>query len=284
MSEAPWPLPRSVYLVGRGRMAGALSAALTDADVPFTVLPSRALTAALSEVERDGNPALWLLCVRDDAIAGTASLLAPSLRRHDRVFHLAGMRGLEELRPAHDAGCAIGAFHPLLAVADPARPPSLAGACFSLQGDDDAHRAAVWFAHRVGARVLRLGPTDRARYHAAAALVASGGVALAQGAAQLLARSTPRLAPNAAAQAVASLLRSVAHNVETVGVDAALASPLLRGDTDTLALHLERMSVVPAARALYHSALTLLLGTLSTTGAVPPAVLERARALLEPSR
>ena len=55
-------------------------------------------------------------------------------------------------------------------------------------------------------------------------------------------------------EAVASLLESVAANVRAVGVDAALASPLMRDDAETVARHLAAMATVPAADAMYRAA------------------------------
>ena len=69
-------------------------------------------------------------------------LLASGVRRGDVVLHLAGARGLLELEPARQAGAAIGALHPLAAIATLDPPGSLSGAAFMVEGDPLAVDAA----------------------------------------------------------------------------------------------------------------------------------------------
>ena len=122
-------------------------------------------------------------------------------------------------------------------------------------------------------------------YHAAAALCATGAVALAQASARLFAHAMTlgddKLASEFVhSQLTSALLQSAAHNIREQGAERALASPLLRGDTQTVQAHLEAMQLHPPALALYRGALQQVLLTLEAQNAVDPIVIATAKKLL----
>jgi predicted short-subunit dehydrogenase-like oxidoreductase (DUF2520 family) len=196
------------------------------------------------------------------------------------VLHLAGARGPAELAEARAAGAATGAMHPLAAIATVEPAGTLAGAAFVVEGDPAAVEAARGIAALAGGHLIAADGVDRGRYHAGAALVASGAVALAQGAAWLLAGALSPPPTEADLRAAsASLLVSVARNIQHVGADAALASPLLRDDTDTVARHLDAMAGDPTVSALYRAVLSRVLVPLARDGRVRAETIAAARAL-----
>lgn len=267
---------RAIVVVGRGRIGAALYRSLRAAGVRASWVSGRAPPKAAPPTRR---PTAWLLAVSDRYIAAVAATLSAGPR--DVVMHFAGMLGPDALAAARAAGAAVASVHPLVAVSSPREAPSLAGGAFLAEGD----RAAVAEARRV---VKDLGGTlhvaarvDRARYHGAAALVASGAVALAQGFAALASGALDPQPPGAwIDRAAASLLRSVAANVVHDGNARALASPLMRDDTETVARHLAAMEAVPAARELYRAVIAQVVEALAREGAVRPETISRARALV----
>ncbi len=268
-------------LVGRGRMGGTLAAAWRAAGISFVhVSGRRAAQGKGPRAARGEGPTLWVLAVTDAAVAPVCAALVSGRRivRGDGVVHLAGMLGPEALETARAIGARVGAMHPLVAVADPRRPPSLRGSAASYEGHAGL---AAWLRQAMaptGMAVHRLRAVDRAMYHAAAALCATGAIALAQGAAALFPRSARVGADDAAVRAfVRSLLASAAHNVFAVGPEKALASPLLRGDAGAVEKHLESMRAAPLARAVYAAGLLQVIDTLARQEAVEPRVLSRAR-------
>jgi predicted short-subunit dehydrogenase-like oxidoreductase (DUF2520 family) len=265
-------------IVGLGRMGRALLALAGTHGHPAAGFAARGATP---ERLRDA-PVTWVLAVSDQAITQVCKSLAPSLRPGDVVLHLAGARGLDVLAPARAAGAAVGALHPLAAIATVEPPGSLVGAAFMVEGDVGAVDAARAVAALAGGRLIVASAVDRARYHAGAALVASGAVALAQGAAWLLGGALePAPSDDELRAATASLLVSAARNVGLVGPDAALASPLLRDDTATVARHLEVMAADPTVRALYEAVLLRVLVPLERAGRVSPETIAMARRLAE---
>jgi predicted short-subunit dehydrogenase-like oxidoreductase (DUF2520 family) len=270
---------RTVAVLGAGRMGVALYAALRARAVPVRRAAARAFLA--SPRRREARPCTWVLAVRDGQLDAAARALAPVLRRGDVVLHLAGMLGPEALAPARASGAHVASMHPLCAVAAGNRgAETLARAAFTFEGDRGARPEARRIARSLGGTLIEAASVDRARYHGAAALVATGAVALAQGAAALLAASvTPTPSERAQRAAVRSLLVSVASNVEAVGARAALASPLLRDDTRTVARHLDAMASHPAAQELYRAAIALVVDALEAGALVRPETVAEARRL-----
>jgi len=232
-------------------------------------------------IVRSANGAtLWVLAVSDAAIAAVTRSLVPSLRAGDVVLHLAGARGLDVLADARGLGVAVGAMHPLAAVATLDPPGDLTGAAFMVEGDPAAIEAARSIAALAGGQLVVADSVDRSRYHAGAAMVASGAVAIAQGASWLLGSAvSPPPTEDDLRAAIASLLVSVARNIRHLGADASLASPLLRNDVETLARHLGAMAGDPTVHSLYRAVLARVLVPLESDARVSPETIAAARAL-----
>jgi hypothetical protein len=93
---------------------------------------------------------------------------------------------------------------------------------------------------------------DRASYHAAAGLVANGAAALAEAGARLL--ELAGCPARDSARVLGPLLRSVAENVERLGLPEALTGPVRRGDAETVLRHIASIErglpdVLPLYRA-----------------------------------
>jgi len=241
-----------VAIVGRGRVGRGLARALEAGSWEVIETPGR-------EPER-GRVAcadVVVLAVPDGAIAATAARIAGMLAAGAAVFHCAGARGPEDLAACRRAGAPVGVMHPLASFADPARAPGLRGARFVLAGDAAAVAVAERLARAVGAVPL-VAPVHGPAYHATAALAANGAVALAHAAVPVL--EGLGLDRRAAEQAVGALLRSVADNVETLGVPAALTGPMMRGDAETVAAHRHALAgASPEASRAYDAVAPLVL-------------------------
>lgn len=272
---------RTVVVVGAGRMGAALYAALRARAVPVRRAAARVFLARPRRPA--ARPCTWVLAVRDGQLDAAVRALAPALTRNDVVLHLAGMLGPEVLAPARVEGAHVASMHPLCAVAAGNRAAAMLDrAAFTFEGDRGARAEARRIARSLGGTLLEAATVDRARYHGAAALVATGAVALAQGAAALLAASvSPPPSERAQRAAVRSLLVSVASNVEAVGAQAALASPLLRDDTRTVARHLDAMASQAPVRELYRAAVALVLDALEAGALVRPETIAEARRLTQ---
>lgn len=152
-------------------------------------------------------------------------------------------------------------------------PSSHARVCFegaTLVGSGDARalRAGRALARHLGATFVAA-DVHGAAYHAAAALVANGSVALAWNGVSIL--ESLGMSPKEAQGALGGLLASVAHNIARVGLPEALTGPIARGDASTVARHREALlSCPPAAAAAYDVVAPVILACARARGLDEP--------------
>ncbi len=226
----PAPCP-PLLVVGRGRLGRGLARRAREAGIAVRLTSGRAPSSSAVRRAR-----VVLLAVPDPAIEATAERVAEALRPDAAVLHAAGRLGVEPLRSCARAGAAVGVVHPLVSFADPVRPPSLEGSCFVAWGHPEALRRARPLVEALGARWVRRPASPGPAYHAAAALLANGAVALAHGADRVL--EGLGFGPRQRRAALASLLRTVADNLDRMDPPAALSGPARRGDADAVRAHL----------------------------------------------
>lgn len=258
-----------VLVVGRGRVGKGLARALRPSDLRVGTTSGRRPRAASVR----GADAV-VLAVPDGAIADTARRIAPWVDDRTAVLHCAGARGPGELDACRRAGAEVGAMHPMVSFPSPGRSPSLRGTSFVIAGTAGAVRAARRIARAAGARPV-VAPVHGPAYHAAAALVANGGAALATVGVGLLERLG--MTREDAQRTAGTLLRTVADNVEHIGVPAALTGPIMRGDADTVERHREALRGVDR-RALdaYDRVAPIVLRVARAAG-LSPARVRRVR-------
>jgi predicted short-subunit dehydrogenase-like oxidoreductase (DUF2520 family) len=184
-----------------------------------------------------------LLAVPDDALAEVAHDLARTGTAPTgcAALHHAGALTADVLAPLHAAGYAVGSMHPLLAIADPwIAAERLSGVTYALAGEPAAVAAGRRLADALGGFSVVVPATMRPLYHAAAVLASNGLVAVLAAAVRLFAQvgiSEPE-----AVQGLVPLVRGTLDNLENFGVRGALTGPVVRGDVDTVRLHLARLS------------------------------------------
>ena len=270
--------PAAVLWDGSAERAEAVSRALGVA-----VAGSSAPPAALSATDA------WLLAVPDGALAGVAQALAETstLRPPAAVLHLSGALDATPLAPLAARGAETGCLHPACVLPDPIVLPRgevqaacaarLRGCTFGLLASSGAARdAALWLADVLGGATVELAPTGKVRYHAGCVLASNALVALLDAATRLVGGTLQR--PGEAEQLVASLAGSTLAAVAERGCAGALTGPVVRGDVETLAAHLQALTP-DAERALY---LTLARAALDLARRGPGAGahLERVARLL----
>jgi predicted short-subunit dehydrogenase-like oxidoreductase (DUF2520 family) len=253
-----------VAIVGRGKVGGALGAALRAAGAVVRVWSARRLPRSIVRVD------LLVVAVRDAALEDTAHALAERLSGVPprAALHTAGALGPSALAVLARRGVPVAQAHPLLSFASATRPPELRGAALVLQGDPAAVRAARTLARLLGMRPIA-GSFDPVAYHAAAALVANGLVALVAMAGRLLAAEGLGIEPGAL---YAPLVRSVAQHLDHLGLPDGLSGPVRRGDVGTVRRHLEHLRVVaPDIAGVYAALIAAQLPMSRDLGEARPA-------------
>jgi predicted short-subunit dehydrogenase-like oxidoreductase (DUF2520 family) len=237
-----------VAIIGVGKVGRGLHKAIAAIRWKPTIVSAREFASAPRFLRAD----VVVIAARDGAISRIVEVLdgAKLLPPRSVVVHCAGALDAEILAPLRDDCAGVAQMHPMISFADPRRPPSLAGGHAHVAGDPVAARRAARLCRAI-AMIPRTFPgLDRVAYHAAAGLVANGAAALAAAGAEILRRAG---ATEAAIPAmIGPLLRSVAENVETLGLPAALTGPVRRGDAAAVGKHLATLRAkAPEAIPLY---------------------------------
>jgi predicted short-subunit dehydrogenase-like oxidoreductase (DUF2520 family) len=237
-----------VALLGGGRLGCSLRLALEAAAVPIAVHWTRSPTTAeaaraegfdvvsgpLPESIRDA--AVLFLAVSDRALAPMAEELCRSglVAREATVLHGSGASDLSVLAPLASSAH-VASLHPLVSVASRRTP--LSGAACAIEGaDDETNHRVESLARTMGLVPLRF-RGDRTRYHAAACIVGNFPQALMAAAVRLF--EDAGIEASSAREALGPLLTSAARNAVERDGAAAFSGPIIRGDVEVVARHLE---------------------------------------------
>lgn len=232
MGRAPKSL--RVFIFGAGKVGTALARALRGDGATVTL---RAARKGLPQQPIDAD--LLILGVRDGHLAAVVGELAARRGVTSRtvVVHCAGALGPGPLAPLRGIARGVAQMHPMISFASTAYTPTLTRGQVNVDGDPTAVRLAEQVVKRLGMSPRRIPDVDKVAYHAAGGFVANGAAALAAAGTHLLGQAG--VAPEVAVQMLGPLLRSVADNVERLGLPAALTGPVRRGDRHGVARHLE---------------------------------------------
>ncbi len=266
-----------IHVHGLGKVGANLARGLAAAGFAVTTSSAR---GGLPGSPLDAD--LVIVAVRDKDIAGVAeALVARRLVGHRAasVVHCAGALGPEPLAAARSALVSVAQMHPMISFAAPDVLPSLTRGQLHVDGDPEAVRRASEVGARLGLTPRTISGLDRVAYHAAAGLVANGAAALAAGGVRLLGLAGVDAAT--AAAMLGPLLRSVADNVEKMGLPLALTGPVRRGDAAGVTRHLEMLRrLAPELAPLYVASTRLQVDVARALDEEPPEAFDRILAAL----
>lgn len=261
---------RAIGLIGPGRAGVGLALAFAQAGYSICLhgRKKKQVPSPLTLTVGDGEtPPPWLdetdvviLAVRDDAIRPLAEALAQRRAISERhvILHLSGAQGQEALGSLVSSRAALGSMHPLQTIVEPERAPArLKGAWAAVEGMPRAVETGERLAQAIGMRPFRIATKAKPIYHAGA-VFASNYLVVVEAVAQRLLRH----AGLSDADAWAALRPLVEGTIENLGHHEpreALTGPVIRGDTATIARHLESLAIDDAKlyRALGRAALEL---------------------------
>jgi predicted short-subunit dehydrogenase-like oxidoreductase (DUF2520 family)/enamine deaminase RidA (YjgF/YER057c/UK114 family) len=275
-----------VAIVGAGRMGQGIGLALAAhgwdvtliSRTPKRVPPQLQLRVGDGAGAVAGAP-LIVIATPDDAIAGVARALADagSVGSDHTVLHVSGLLDRSALGPLTGTGAALGSFHPLQTIADPARAAErLRGASAGIEGDERALAVARRLALALGMTPVALLSGAKPLYHAGAVFAANYTTALA-GVAEELAVAAG-IPPDVARRMYAPLIAGAGQNLAELGATHALTGPVRRGDLATLRAHL---AVLPDERRPLYRALGLVALELAQRAGLPEVTAREVREVLE---
>lgn len=247
-------MSRSISIVGAGRLGRALGRRLRRLGwrIDAVVTRSKATSSGAVRFIGAGRPHtsltheilradVILLTVPDGALAGVARSLArvePKKWPGKIVLHTSGALDRRVLAPLASRGAATGSIHPMQTFSGYS-DPALAGVVFGVEGAPKAIRSASAIAKSLGGIPVPIQAKQKISYHAAAVLVAGLGLALVEGATQIL--LSAGFTRRRALQALLPLMREMLENFEQHGPRAAWTGPISRADYGTVAMHVKAL-------------------------------------------
>ena len=253
-----------IGFVGAGRVASALGVVFSAAGWPVAAVATRDESNAARFLQRvpsaqavpsvaavTDDVDLIFVTVPDDVIADVAAELR--LYAGQAAVHTSGALDATVLEPARAAGTQLGSFHPMVAFANQdAAVRALPGSTIAVEGDDELVALLAQLATDIGAQPVRLPPTGKTAYHAAAVLAGGGVIGLLDGVAEV-ARGAGLDEAGALAIYV-PLIRQALANAQAMGIGEALTGPFVRGDVGTVRNHLEALRrLAPGAVEMYRA-------------------------------
>jgi len=251
-------MSRSISIVGAGRLGRALGRRLHRLGWSIGPIVTRSQATARAAVRFIGagqphvslsreilGADVILLTVTDGALASMARALAqiePAMWRNKIALHTSGALDRKVLEPLARRGASTGSLHPMQTFSGHS-DPKLAGVIFGVEGAPKAIRTASSIARSLGGIPVAVHSKKKISYHAAAVLVAGLGLALSEGATQVL-LSIGFTRPKAI-QALLPLMREMLRNFEHDGPHAAWTGPISRADYGTVAMHTKALHTQP---------------------------------------
>jgi predicted short-subunit dehydrogenase-like oxidoreductase (DUF2520 family) len=195
---------------------------------------------------------LVVLAVPEGSWSEICEMIEPALGDETIVAHTSGAYGHEVLEDAGIDLVRCASVHPIFPFRDASTSPPTAKVIHGISGSAVAQRTCRKVLSKLGSRSFALKDGDRSLYHLACVLVSNHVVTLASLAQQLGAQASDD--SHLLNQALTELLTASVGNLRSVARPAdALSGPIQRGDTQTLALHLDALDDAPGLEALYRA-------------------------------
>ncbi|MBL0075795.1 MAG: DUF2520 domain-containing protein [Rhodocyclaceae bacterium] len=255
--------------IGAGRVASTLSAAWSASGESIIGAYSRSFDSStallarcpparafVSAQELVSNCDLVFVTVPDSAIEEVVNEI--TWRAGQFVVHCSAAGELALLRHAQTCGAQVGGFHPLQIFSDPdVAREHLAGSSVAIEATGELHTQLYRLAAQLKMTPLTLRAGARLRYHLAGNFAASCMLALLAEAANLWEECG--FERDTALPALMPLSLGTLDSARRLGLAKAVSGPVSRGDTATLARHLELVAQRTEGDVLYREILARLL-------------------------
>lgn len=254
----------SIAIIGLGRLGSALAKHLHSAGYCVSEIicrdrqslsrarklarSIRADATTLQNTNLDSD-IIWL-CVPDSQIEPVANALAASSWKGKLALHSSGVLTSDALASLRKSGASVASAHPLMTFVR-GSAADLSGVPFAIEGDGAAVRAARSIVLHLGGRPVAIRKADKPAYHLFATMICPLLISLL--ASSERSAKLAGMSPAAARRRMLPIIRQTISNYEELGAATAFTGPLVRGDVETVRLHLKELSRSPALKAVYVS-------------------------------
>ena len=249
MPEAEFTVPVTVGVIGAGRLGSSLAQGMAAAGYTVSAASTRrpeharwlaeqipgAVVTGNAQKVADAADAVFI-CVDDGSIATVCDSLR--WRYGQSVIHCSGAQPLSVMAAADAQGAVPGGFHPLQTFPGPDMARRFTGIAFGIESRSAG--LSDWLkrlAHDLGGTTVEISGDVRAAYHASAVMACgllTGLVGLSADMWRSLGVDRQR-----AVKLLTPLVVSTVEGIEERGIPAAITGPYVRGDVETVQMHIE---------------------------------------------
>jgi len=270
----------NIAVVGAGRVGTTLALALRGAghSIELVIDPSegcaqevidrlgagRAFLEPVAEISRCETV---IVSVPDPLISTVAQNLRPYLVPGQVICHTSGFHPAEVLQAAGIPGRYLASMHPMISIAQRfTETERYRHLCFGLEGGDIALRQAVKLVESIGGRAVSIPTEGKALYHAGCVMATSMLLAFLDQSRVIF--ETLGIGSEASQEMARSLAESALANMVSGRLPQALTGPVVRGDVQVVAEHIERLKRMDDSLARIYRLMgkRILLSLPSTAG------------------
>lgn len=283
-----------VTIIGTGALGRVLARALSSSDWPVKSLYNRSpqsLNELAEELEveqvgafpaaKDELGRLIFLTVPDRAIEKTAEKLATIDMDFSgyTVVHCSGSQSSSILKSVQNKGAEVASFHPIQTFVSSSSPSDLQGIYFDIEGKSASIEVLQNIANYLGSNVIEISTKEKRYLHAASVMASNYVIALMESAGQIAAEGG--LNKEKAQKALLPLMqKSVANISKNEHLADALSGPVARGDSSTIAEHVNLPEQNKRLSALYKSLGAVLVQMMEEEGEISAEKIKEMNELL----
>ena len=240
-------------------------------------IPGKCLyTKNVSEVVRDAD--VIAITTQDREIHAVAQEIFQKAEKLDRklFFHTSGAHPATELSPLEQKGAILGSLHPLQTFPDVnSGIVALPGTYIFIEGDEKAIPVLDLLASTVGFKAVRIESKNKVLYHLSAVFVCNLLTALMETGEGIANRIGIDLSP------FFPIIETTLRNIEKKGPLLSLTGPVVRGDAETVASHLEAIKGMEPQESVYRMLSLVALKMAGERKTLKPEEMEKLERLLK---
>ena len=240
-----------IGIVGAGALGGALAIALNKKGFCITKIFSRSKASIIklcsrlddaslskSVQEVSDNADIIFITTTDNAIK--SSVESASWEKGQIVIHCSGVSGLGVLSKAKNDGASVGSMHPLQPFSDmDSGSKNLDNITFGIDGDEYALNIISKLVNNLDAITMKIDPKYRALYHLSGVMAGNLLLGMASSVADIWQKIGLRRVDGA--KALIPMMIQSCKNIVELGIPQSMAGPYVRGDYDTVKMHLDTL-------------------------------------------